>query len=76
MASSEISSVTAPAPQVQQPRQSTIQPEAAKKEIGEAERERQLRAQQQAQAQAQAQERKPVTNTQGQVTGTIINTTA
>ena len=74
MASSEISSVTAPAPQVQQPRQSTIQPEAAKKEIGEAERERQLRAQQQ--AQAQAQERKPVTNTQGQVTGTLINVTA
>jgi hypothetical protein len=73
MASSEISSVTAPAPQVQQPRQS-IQPEAAKKDISEAERERQLRAQQQ--AQLQAQERKPVTNTQGQTTGTIINTTA
>jgi hypothetical protein len=73
MASSEISSVTAQAPQVQQPRQST-QPEAAKKDISEAERERQLRAQQQ--AQAQAQEQKPVTNTQGQVTGTIINTTA
>ena len=74
MPSSETSSVPAPPPQVQQPRQSTTQPEAAKKDISEAERERQLQAQQQ--AQAQAQERKPVTNTQGQVTGTIINTTA
>ena len=73
MSANTISSVTVPAPQVQQARQSNPA-EAPKKDVSEAERERQLRVQQQ--AQQQAQQAKPVTNTQGQVTGTLINVTA
>lgn len=73
MATNAISSATGAAQQIQQPRQSlqTLQTESGNS-IKEAAKPKQ---DQQPQAQKIEQPR-PVTNTQGQRTGTVLNTTA